>query len=261
VSGAFHWLDRRLGRIAPFLGTRHVVVIVALAILGTWALVAQRRLALALATPMLVLIAMGASAARKYPFLDLRTSLFWLVAVVALMAFGVARVVVLLARRNRGVAAVALVAVAAVWLHQAAPYAGEHVIPVEPLGADVEYLNAHRRPTDVVVVSFSAVWGFAFHERWTPFGVVELSDPPAGAPDFLPTFARDPRIVVARGFEASAVRAAVDAGSRLLRRQSSARLWIVLAHTEKREQRVWQAALAAARIPVRTDAPGPWRAG
>jgi hypothetical protein len=260
VSGVLHFLDRRSARIAPFLGTRHLLVIAVLVAVGTATLLASRRPALAVATPLLVLVAMAASAARKYPFLDLRTSLFWLVAVLVVMAVAVAQLVALLARVHVLVGAVALVAVAALWLNQTSPYLGLHLIPPEPLGTQVKYLNAHRGANDVVVVSFSAAWGFAFYERWTPFSVVRLHDPPVGAPDFLPRFTRDPAIVVARGFGAADVRAAIGRATRRMRRQGAARLWIVLAHTEKREERVWAAALERDGIRFRAQAPGPWRA-
>src|SRR5258708_34894403 len=57
---------------------------------GIGALIWLRRFALAAMLPITLAIAIGASAARKYPFGDIRTSTFWLVAVPVLLARPVA---------------------------------------------------------------------------------------------------------------------------------------------------------------------------
>jgi hypothetical protein len=253
-TSAYDWTLRRLEDIAPFLGTRHVPVIVALAVLGLATLVRLERYALALAAPLLVLVAIAASAAQRYPFLDLRTSIFWLVAVVVLMAVGVAGVIAALARLHLAVAAVALIAVGATWIHQTQPYFAAHTIKYEPLRAEVRYLDAHREPGDVVLVSFPALWGYAFYERAVQISVIDVPEPDVGFPDFRPVL-HDRDTVVARSRDPRAIRAAfASARRRVAAARDGARLWIVLSHTQKHEQRAWRAALAGtdARFLIRT---------
>ena len=89
-SAAISFLHLHLHLLAPYMGFRFLVIDAVLALAGIAALLWLRRFALAAMFPMTLVIVIVASAARKYPFGDLRTSTFWLVAVPLLMAVAVA---------------------------------------------------------------------------------------------------------------------------------------------------------------------------
>jgi hypothetical protein len=252
-SGARHWLAPRVDEILPLLGTRHVLAAIVMVVAGIATLLWIKRVALALAAPLLVVIAMVASAMRKYPFLEPRTSAFWLVAILVLMAIGAAGIVTRLARLHFALGIVALVVVASVGMWQAQPLGGDAIVP-EPLRDEIHYLDKHQRPGDIVLVSLPSSYGFAFYERSIRFAVVGVSHPAIGFPDFRVTFPDDP-IVVARGREESDVRAALDEATRLMQQRHAARMWIVLSHTMSREQDAWRKALANARIEFRVRRP------
>src|SRR5438128_439807 len=82
---AWDWLDTRLPLVTSHLGVPSIVLVLLLATVGVVTLVTLRRVALALVVPLIVMLNMVASAARRYPFVGLyeaKTSLFWLVGVL-----------------------------------------------------------------------------------------------------------------------------------------------------------------------------------
>src|SRR5258708_21284766 len=90
ASAAVSFVNLQLHHLAPYFGFGSLIVDAVLALAGIAALIWLRRFALAAMLPITLAIAIGASAARKYPFGDIRTSTFWLVAVAALMGVAVA---------------------------------------------------------------------------------------------------------------------------------------------------------------------------
>src|SRR6266436_4709048 len=106
--------------------------------------------------PIMLALVIGASAARKYPFGDLRTSTFWLVAVPVLMAVAVAAAGHLAGRIDRRVPLLVAAVALAVWIPAANRYIRIHPIPNEDVHSEITYLNAHFRSGDVVIVSYGA---------------------------------------------------------------------------------------------------------
>src|SRR5581483_11815698 len=110
---------------------------------GIGALLWLRRFALAAMFPVTLVLVVAASAARKYPFGDLRTSTFWLVTAPLLMAVAVAAAAHLAGRADRRLPALVAAAALAVWVPVTSPYFRTHLIPNENVRAEVDYLNAH----------------------------------------------------------------------------------------------------------------------
>ncbi len=167
-SAAAHFLYRQLRHLAPYMGFHHLIIDVVVVLAGIGELIWLRRYALAAMFPILLALVVVASAARKYPFGDLRTSTFWLVAVPMLMAVAVAAAGQLASRIDRRapllVAAVAL----AVWVPATNRDIRAHPIPNEDVHSEINYLEAHFRRGDVVIVSYGASFGFAYYYPPTP---------------------------------------------------------------------------------------------
>ena len=164
VPAAVTFLRRELvENLVPYLGFGSLVVDTALILAGIGALLWLRRFALAAMFPVTLVLVVAASAARKYPFGDLRTSTFWLVTAPLLMAVAVAAAARLAARADRRAPAVVAAAALAVWVPVTSPYIRTHLIPNENVRAEVDYLNAHLRPGDVVIVDYAASYGFAYY--------------------------------------------------------------------------------------------------
>ena len=214
-----------------------------------------------------------------YPVLDLRTSHFLLVALAVSAGIGVAgaaRLAAHLVGRWRVVvtAAVVTAAVAAFvvanagWLRY---YAPPGVYPRHPeafavgeprydIRAQIRYVEANRRPGDVVLLSSWANFGFACY--WRP-------DPPTfvRAPDFGNGWGAaydeaTTRIVVAATRDRHDVEAAVIRAVRLL--APGARIWLIRTHLEPFEEAGWTHALRHQRvewIPVGPEPLGVFTAG
>ena len=89
ASAAVSFLHLHLDQLAPYMGFP-LLADVLLVLAGIVALAWLRRPALAALFPVTLVIVIAASAAREYPFGDVRTSTFWLVTVPLLMAVAVA---------------------------------------------------------------------------------------------------------------------------------------------------------------------------
>ena len=140
--------------------------------------------------PIMLVIVIVASAARKYPFGDLRTSTFWLVAVPLLMAVAVAAAGRLAAAIDRRAPVVVTAAALAVWVPATGPYIRSQQIPNEDVHSEVSYLDAHFRRGDVVIVSYAASYAFAYY--------YPLANPSFPADPWAPT-ATSRRIPARRG--------------------------------------------------------------
>lgn len=159
-------------RIASTLGSqlslpRGVAVCgAALVVVGAWgAWRRDRRAAMLLVAP--VLVTLGASAARLYPFTE-RLVLFLVPLLLLLLAAGVCAIVYAFAPKRWTRAAVTaatllLVAIEARALRDAPPvYRREEITPA------VAYLRQHERPGDWSYVYYGAVPAFEFYTRDRP---------------------------------------------------------------------------------------------
>jgi hypothetical protein len=248
VSGVISFLHLRLTQLAPYAGFRTLIVDVILVVAGVVALVWLRRIALAALFPVTLILVLAASAARKYPFGDLRTSTFWLVTAPLLMAVAVAAAGHLAARIDRRVPLVVAAAGLAVWVPVTNPFIRSHQIPNEDVHSEVTYLDGHYRPGDVVIVSYAASYAFAYYyPRANPTFVADSAGPNA----HLPVYPHVPWIVVMHNRQAADVANALAAARAKIAAEPAAargRIWIIRSHLARTETRAWRRDLAGDRV-------------
>ena len=246
ASAALSFIHLRLDQLAPYMGFGSLAVSTAGAVAGIAALIWLRRFALAAMFPVMLVIVIAGSAARKYPFGDLRTSTFWLVLVPVLTAVAVAAAGKLAATVSRfappAVAAVAL----AVWLPVTGPYVRSHSIPNEDVHSEVLYLEAHFRRGDVVIVNYGGSFGFGYYYSGQPS--FPVGNGPAGHVVEYPSL---PWVLVVGTPPAPSIGdalararaeiAAEPAGAR-------GRIWIIRSHASMDEILKWRQALAGDRV-------------
>jgi hypothetical protein len=254
-SAAISFLHLHLHLLAPYMGFRSLVIDAVLALAGIAALLWLRRFALAAMFPMTLVIVIVASAARKYPFGDLRTSTFWLVAVPLLMAVAVAAAGHWAAAIDRRAALVVAAAALAVWVPATDTYIRSHEIPNEDVRSEVGYLDAHFRPGDVVIVSYAASYAFAYYYR-----LAQPSFPAGDGPNgHVVAYPGAPWTVVMHQRQAADVtNALASARARVAAEHNGARgrIWIIRSHLQSIEIHAWHRDLAGDRvtaIPVGSD--------
>jgi len=227
----------------------------ALGAAGFW-LAGRRTLGLYL--PVLLTGLVAAGALRLYPLMDERTSTFVSVLLTAYAAAGVATAgagAVALARAGRGGAprdgrlrrlavgalrgavVAEVVVAAACMLAPAAARGGERPMPESGVRRQVEFVLAHRRPGDAVMVNWSAQFGFAYYWPDRPRFADTDADMAVrfrvaypGRPDLLVVH-RDDWPLTRRTLAAAAA-----GGAR--------RIWIVIAHGGPGDDANWRAATA-----------------
>jgi len=255
ASGAVSFVLHRLHQLAPYMGFRFLLLNAVLVLAGIAALIWLRRFALAAMFPVMLVIVIVASAARKYPFGDLRTSTFWLVMIPVLIAVAVAAVGCLAARIDRRAPVLVTVLALAVWAPAADTYIRSHSIPVEDIHSEVTYLSTHLRPGDVVIVSYGASYGFAYYYPRQPS--FPAGDGPNGHVVAYPGL---PWMVVLTA------RRAVDIANALALAQAKVaagpagtrgRIWIVRSHQTRTEIRAWRHDLAGHRVTAIRVGPDP----
>ena len=133
------------GDLAPYVGFRHWGITLVLFVAGTWTLWRWHRQELAIVVPLLALFVSVASARRLYPFLDLRTSTFWIVVVAVVMAIGVAGVVELASTASRPFG-LALLAAA--------------VVAGEPARLDLAHASSSSLIAFLYLLTFGSLIGF-----------------------------------------------------------------------------------------------------
>ena len=259
VSGATSFLHVRAGELAPYLGSRFLLVDVVIAFVGVGVLICLKRYALAAVVPITIVLVIGASADRRYPFGDLRTSTFWLVMVGLLMAVaavGAATAAGTLASRIPAVAvtapAVVVAAALAAYAVSVHGFVRAHSIPDEDVRSQVAYVEAHDRPADAVVVDFAASYGFAYYSDDVEVGFRHTK---VAAVGFQPAFPRQPRIITMPDRQAADVADALTAATRAL--GPGGRIWIVRSHVGAVEAAAWSANLAGKDVTTIPVGPEP----
>jgi hypothetical protein len=255
ASAAVSFIHAELHALAPYMGFRSLIADAVLALAGIAALVWLRRFALAAMFPVLLAIVLVASAARKYPFGDLRTSTFWLVLVPVLMAVAVAAAAHLAARLDKRAPVLVTAVALAIWVPVTNTYIRSHSIPVEDIHSEVTYLEAHFRPADVVIVSYGASYGFAYYYSRQPS--FPAGDGPnghvvayPGLPWMVVLTARQPADIANALATARAKIAAEPAGAR-------GRIWILRSHQTTTEIRSWRHDLAGDHVRAIHVGPNP----
>jgi hypothetical protein len=255
TSAALSFMHLRLDQLAPYMGFGSLAVDAVGVLAGVVARIWLRRYALAAMFPVMLAIVIVASAARRYPFGDLRTSTFWLVMVPVLMAVAVAAIGRLARPAGRWAPLAVAAVVLAVWVPATDPYIRSQSIPDEDVHAEVLYLEAHFRPGDVVVVSYGASFGFGYYYQRQP------SFPVGHAPNgHLVAYPSVPWIQVV------ATPPALDIPDALARARAEiaaerpgarGRIWIIRSHVSVLELSEWRRALAGDRVRVIHVGPEP----
>jgi hypothetical protein len=247
--------------LAPNLGFHSLTVDSVLALLGIGGLIYFRRFALAAMVPITFVLVIVASVARRYPFGDLRTSTFWLVMVVILMAGAVLAVIHALAHFSKVLAGLAVIGCLFVWVQATRPEMRSEEIPNEDVRAEVNYFNAHRRPGDIVIVNDSASWGFAYYDQDVTPSYQHISGPSNG---FIPVYPKVPWIVQMDNRDPASVNDALAAAMAKLAAENPpptgsvrGRIWIIRSHLEMPEIQAWSHDLNASELTTIAVGPEP----
>lgn len=251
LGAGLTWVVARFETLSPDFGLGPAWLAIPLVVAGLITIFRLGRPATALAAAALVPEMLVLSAAKVYPFGDLRTSTWLIVVIVVLAAIGVAGVcngLLALLRGQRITAlALSLVIVAALtgfgW--GARPYVRGHPIPTEDIRQQTSYVAAHANPDDVILVNMNSNWGFAYY--W-PRG--QPSRRPSGnvRQGYLAYFPGQPRIVVAPSRDLAGVTTALRQALARIQPRSCDRIWLVRTHVSAAEQAAWQTALASAHL-------------
>ena len=223
---------------------------------STFGLVRRGFVALAMIPWSLVAISSVVGALRLYPYLDDRTSTFLTTTLVLFATVGIAYVISWITAVTRPVAgssvrgplvSLTLIAVVLVVLVRAAlPFLPARVKPIEDVRDQIRWVEAYKRPGDVVLVNFPSNWGFAYYSHVRGLRFVRTSIISTGfiavvppTSDFLLMDSRSPAGIAA-------------ALSRARSRQAlhpGATLWVIRTHMNAVEQQGWDRALKG--VPAR----------
>jgi hypothetical protein len=223
LDGAVAVVGARGARFLTFLGLGPWPVVLGLVLAGVAALARARLPATAMVTPLLLVELISAGLAGRYPFLDPRTSQFFLVLVTVVATIGLAALAGLLAQRNWTVVVVAaLLLMCGASFVPASARATHGSIPDENVRGQIQLVLSGRRFGDVVLVTSGAANTFGYY--W-PTPPTFVDRPTFGTVTFQVDYPEQPDLVVATGRDrASDLEALsrVPAGAR--------RVWIVVGH-------------------------------
>jgi hypothetical protein len=249
TGGPVHMLDQswtRLDKLSTLLAMP-AWVFIALFVVGIVALVRLHATAVAIAVPFLWIETFIAARFRKYPFIDQRTFHFVLIPTVAVIAIGVAWVVVKLARMVPVAGIVLAVLASAVFYHGIAPSWREFGVPREDVRTQTAYVAHQMQPKDIVVVNSSGSYGFAYYWPRDPVSASKN----ATAQGFVMEV-HNPNVILARNRSAIAVLATLRKAINMQRQSGSgSRVFIVLTHVLPAEQSAWSDAFHALRVHPR----------
>jgi len=263
ASAAASFLHLQLHQLAPYMGFP-LPADVLLALAGIAALAWLRRPALAALFPVTLVIVIAASAAREYPFGDVRTSTFWLVTVPLLMAVAVAAAAHAAAAARRAsrdraarwarlVPLVVAVLALAVWVPATDSYIRSHDIPNEDVRSEVIYLDSHFRRGDVIIVSYASSYAFAYYYSATPS--FPAGDGPNG---HIVAYPKLPwMVVLPQRYPADLIHGLAEARAKIAAEPAGARgrIWIIRSHQTRTEIRTWRHLLSG--LPVQVIKVGP----
>jgi hypothetical protein len=257
LSAVAAFLRLRFHTLAPWMGFPSLAVDAAGTLAGIGALVWLRRYALATMLPIMLAILFVASAARKYPFTDQRTSTFWLVLIPVLIAVAVAAAGRLATALDQRMPAVVAAAALLVWVAVTLPYMRNHSIPAdEDVHAEVTYLQSHYRHGDVVIVNYGASYGFAYYYPPQPTFTADSATPT----NHVVSYPQLPWIIVMTGgLPANVANALATARGKIAAEPADARgrIWIIRSHTSSAEYQEWGQDLAGQRVTAIRVGPEP----
>jgi len=225
----------RLSHLARPLGMP-ALAFVALFAVGILTLNRLRAHAIAIAVPLLWIEMVAIGRLRRYPFLELRTSHFLLVASLVIGAVGVAGVVQLAYTWKRIVGIVAGAALAALFTTSIASDIDKLHIPLEGARSQAAYVAAHRAPDDVILVNGAGSYAFAYY--WPHGAITTTTDLSVGQGFRVEVTGLG--AVYASGRSDAEVADALRAGLTLWRAAPrGSRLYIVRSHVSRSELLAW----------------------
>jgi hypothetical protein len=241
-------LDGGLAPAARFAGGRAVALLesigfgpwwLALALIaaGVWALARAGCPAAALLLPLLAVELVAAGVARRFPFLEARTSLFVAVILGLYAALGIGELLVLLLDRQWTAPAAAGAAVcAAALLFPTARQAAMEPMPSARVREQLAVVRANWRAGDAVVVNSGGSFQFAYYWPQRPTFVRTTQDT---AVNFMVTYPDHPNLVMVRGGGTTGVVPALRRA-----RANGRRIWVVFAHGTPATVHGWTEAAA-----------------
>lgn len=238
----------RFRTLGPAFGVSPWLVLL-LFVAGLAVLGARGHVAIAAAVTILAMELLALGAAHRYPFLDVRTSYFFLAIAVVVAAIGFAGLMVGLCW-HRPVPLAAIVAVTVAVL----AFGGRHEMrqfayPNEDVRTPTRYIAEHRRPGDVVVVSIGANWAFTYY--WPGPGTKAYVSDDTVASGFT-TRVDGTGAIFARARDRTSVLTTMKTAVGLVAsRGGTGRLWIVRTHMTATEQTAWTAALRELHLHAR----------
>jgi hypothetical protein len=187
-----------------------------------------------------------AGVARIYPLLDQRTSHFLLVTLAATGWLGLVWLVHGAGRRLVPRPALAAAATGLVLLTVGGYVAANHqwlrypyLSGSEDLRGQVEYVRAHRRPGDVILMNTPAGFGFGYYWMADRPEFVHGGSQPTG---WYITYPPATGIVVATGRDHDSISRALAEADRLA--GPTGRIWLIRSHVQPFEADSWTAVLA-----------------
>lgn len=250
LSAIRHFFYVRVDATGWVFGLGPVWLAVPLVVAGVVTIFRLGRPMTALSFVMLWLAMVVLSAAKRYPFLDHRTSTFLFTSTTLVAAVGVAGICVVLRRWIRAPGAALLAALTlAGFVINASPSLRSHDVPTEYMRYQTQYVAAHRAADDVVVVNLASNWGFAYY--WPQSGVARTSSTVV-VQKYRAVFPDRPQIVMASNKGRTAIHDALKRAVALAREHPGAKLWFVRGHMKKPEIAAWRAEERAAGLHLTT---------
>jgi MFS family permease len=228
---------------------------IVLFVVGILTLARMRETALAVAVPLLWIEMFVAASLRRYPFLDQRTFYFVLIPSIGVIVVGVVGVVFEISRRVPVAGVTTGVLVTVLFGLGAAPFWQKLGLPTkEDSRAQTQYVASTLGPSDIVLVSSSANWGFAYY--W-PRGHVLTRRSAVVATGFLAEVGDIDAVYASdrtRAAVLAALRAALD---RQHHNGPRSRVYIVRSHVTVSERDEWTHAFAVLHVHPRSICVGP----
>ena len=241
ISASSHFITVRLGQLEPYFGLGTIWLALPLVIAGLVTIARLGHAVTALAVALLWPELAAASAVKRYPFLDLRTSTFLIAVTTLVAAVGVAGICALVRPYWRGTLAVALALLAAIpFAVHSAQDVRSHKIPFEDARDQVRYVARNADPHDVIVVNNASNRAFVYY---APFGGAQAAPDSYEAIGYLGYYPDRPRIVMAVTSDYQAVSFALHQAVVLARTSPGARIWLVRSHENRGEIQAWRSAL------------------
>ena len=230
--GSLHQLSEELAMPA--------LLFVLLVSCGVATLYRMGQRAMAIAIPLVWLEMFVAGIARRYPFLDQRTSHFLLVLSFQVAAVGFVGIAAWIARHHRPLSVGFLVTMTGLFALGSVPYVHNQSIPLEDVRSQIEYVARNIKPHDIVIVNY--IGRYAFGIYWpnarSSFSTDHTGQNPNG---FLTEVTNLRNLVYATGRRERHTTPAVRDAVALWRKgPPTATIWLIRNHVQPYEHDAWE---------------------